>query len=249
MLSPEEEQDKLQTIKNEMAKIHLLIKTKEIEDIENAKKARSDEKTAEMRASESKERERLSAIDFELNKAEQATRILVEDMLSSKTDFPKSVMNVLANFQSECVIVDWHILLFIFTTFSFHFSGCFATLKRGQRYNSDTATSNFNELSSLTQKVERILSILLELKVDMAKLAYKVDMAESSVHEFFPLKSADDLDRFMDVGKGNFEKRKSGLYDLLLTVVSPNASAFSQGLINALFDSSYIKNYRWPSPK
>ena len=96
--------------------------------------------------------------------------------------------------------------------------------------------------------VEKILAIVLELKMDMGKVASKVEIDGTGVEEIFPIKSKEDMDRFLDESQGDFQKRRFGLYQLLRCTLTDDRKKFSQGLIDNLFDSAYIKQSRWPGP-
>ena len=66
------------------------------------------------------------------------------------------------------------------------------------------------------------------------------------VEHLFPAHSLRDIDTFL-VDDVNLEKRKRGLYNLLLTTPAPNEKAFRRGLFARLFTRKFIKSTRWPS--
>lgn len=65
------------------------------------------------------------------------------------------------------------------------------------------------------------------------------------VSHLFPAESLRDLNTFL-VEDGNLEKRKKGLYNMLLLIDSPDQGAFRRAFIDALFKRELCQELRWP---
>ena len=111
---------------------------------------------------------------------------------------------------------------------------------------SDTTRSNHQKLANNEKFQETVIETLHEIKSDMKKYIFHVNMQSVDISDFFPLKSGEDLEKFMDKSDEQWMDRRNGFYHLLHTTIADTKRKFSSSLLHVLFTRDFIKNHRWP---
>lgn len=93
---------------------------------------------------------------------------------------------------------------------------------------------------------KKVLGLLNEIKDDMKKYSFHMQMDSTDLSEFFPLKNKHDLAKFMDRDHEEWPLRRRGFYHLLFTTVSQTKKKFASGLLHTLFSRNFIKEHKWP---
>lgn len=121
-------------------------------------------------------------------------------------------------------------------------------MRRNVFHTSDTVRSNHNKLVTNETNVKVMMDMLREIKEEMKKFYFHIKMDSIDICEFFPLKSDDDLNRFMDKTHENWEMRRKGFNHLLYCTVTKVKRRFSTALLHLLFTRDFIANHKWPFP-
>lgn len=111
---------------------------------------------------------------------------------------------------------------------------------------SDCVRANYGKLQTNEKLMFEALDMLKDIKADMKKYIFHMNMESQDISEFFPLKNAGDLERFMDRGHKDWQERKTGFYHLLYTTISPCKKKFSTAFLHTVFTRKFIKNNQWP---
>lgn len=82
-----------------------------------------------------------------------------------------------------------------------------------------------------------------EVRMSFANINAKSSGAFTS--DFFPAEDNDSILRFMN-DDADFEKRKNGLYLLLLGCGADSQRKFTDSFLRTLFSKNYLATYIWP---
>lgn len=132
--------------------------------------------------------------------------------------------------------------------FSLIFTGTLGKMRRNMFNTNDIVKSHLDKLGCNETYLKNIISMMMEIKDDMKQFSFHMRMDSIDISEFFPLKSDDDLKRFMDKSHEEWPLRRRGFYHLLYTTVSKNPKKFAAALLHTLFSREFISNHRWPHP-
>lgn len=119
-------------------------------------------------------------------------------------------------------------------------------LKLNLQGTNDVVRSNSDKLINNEYNMKTVISLLTDIKSDMKEFTYHMMMDTVDLSMYFPLKSDDDLSKFMNRNDDEWELRKKGFYHLLFTAVTKSRRKFAAALLHALFSREFIKNHRWP---
>lgn len=121
-------------------------------------------------------------------------------------------------------------------------------MRRNGHGTNDIVRSNHDKLVYNEHNMQTLLTMMRELKDDMLKFTFHMRMDYSDVGQFFPLKSNQDLQNFMDRNNPDWPLRMKGFYHLLYTTVTKNKRRFGGALLHTLFSRNFIIGHRWPVP-
>lgn len=112
----------------------------------------------------------------------------------------------------------------------------------------DLGRASFEKAKCNEYSMKTVISYLTELKNDMKEFSYYMKMDSTDMSDFFPLRTAEDLQRFMDKSHEEWPLRRKGFNHLLYTCVTKSKKKFSAGLLHVLFTREYVGNHKWPNP-
>lgn len=109
--------------------------------------------------------------------------------------------------------------------------------------------------------IQAIHQEILDMKAELAKMNAKVDgishqvqtatfqtvMQGPDMSEFFPVKTPQQLETFMDRSHPEWPSRRSEFYNFLFTCVSDCKKTFVKGLLKSLFTREYMWKVKWPA--
>ena len=112
---------------------------------------------------------------------------------------------------------------------------------------------NTNGLGQATHKeILEVRKCLAQIQSKIESLSQKIDsatfqtvMQSADISEFFPVENNEQLENFMDRANPEWPSRRSGFYNLLLSIASDTKKGFARGMIKALFTRPYICTVKW----
>ena len=73
-------------------------------------------------------------------------------------------------------------------------------------------------------------------------------MKTVNIYDFFPVKTDEQLKKFLEKD-AQYEDRKEQFYSILLPTVTETQSKFGNAVLKAVFDHSFVVTHRWPTVK
>ena len=106
---------------------------------------------------------------------------------------------------------------------------------------------------AFAENQEKMMGILQDLQVKMTRFSCQFDMRKDvDIKKYFPIKSLQDISRFLDKGDGLFQKRRDEFEDFLYCNVTNTKKLkrpFETTLLSTLFSRDFITSHKWPGPK
>ena len=120
-------------------------------------------------------------------------------------------------------------------------------MKQNVQYTSDAIRSNHDRLRCHDFSMKTVLTMLKEIKTDIAQFSFHMKMDTVDLSNFFPLKTAEDLKSFMDREHEDWPMRRRAFHHLLYTTVTKNKKKFAAALLHTLFSREFVQQHYWPS--
>ena len=121
-----------------------------------------------------------------------------------------------------------------------------AKASQGENGNNDMIKACLEKITSNQHDIKNVLSILADIKTDLKQLTYQRKMDSVDMSEWFPLNSAEDLEKFMNRNDDDWDSKRKGFYHLLFSAVNDTKGKFSNRLLKTLFTRDFICRNKWP---
>lgn len=92
-----------------------------------------------------------------------------------------------------------------------------------------------------------MMELLIEEKEENKKLKTYLKSKVPDISNFFPLKNAASVERFLDESDGLFHLRYAEFENMFGPCIHKKKNIFGTSLLNAFFSDEFVKTYSWPT--
>ena len=181
---------------------------------------------------------------------EAERRELINQMKESASKLGlTSIVDILVNYEGKYNDLKLFFYIILLRIYFFNNStGTLGKMRRNVHGTNDIVRSNHDKLIYNECNMKTLMGMMREIKEDLLKFTFHMRMDYCDVGNFFPLKSDQDLQNFLDRSNPDWLLRMKGFNHLLYTTVTNNKRRFGVALLHTLFTRSYISSHGWPLP-